>query len=155
MAHIHEKIDFTVGALIVHDGRVLLVHHKKLDYWVVPGGHIELDEDPDQALFREIEEETGLRKEDLEILSERSEFSFKSDARLLYRPQWMSFHPFGSGHHHVVFEHIVRSKSDRIMLAPEEHHDIRWFTVGELDDEARNIPNEIRWYAKEAIHIAA
>lgn len=29
MAHIHEKIDFTVGVFIVHDGKVLLRFHDK------------------------------------------------------------------------------------------------------------------------------
>ena len=155
MAHIHDKIDFTVGALIVHDGRVCLVHHKKLDLWVTPGGHIELDEDSDQALFREIEEETGLRREDLEIFSEREDFSTKTEAKALYRPQWMNIHPFDNHHKHVVLEYILRSKSERLKLAPLEHHNIRWFKAEELEGSEWNIPNELRWYAKEAIKIVA
>lgn len=155
MAHIHDKIDFTVGAFIVHDGRVCLAHHKKLDLWVPPGGHIELDEDPDQALFREIEEETGLRHEDLEILSERHEFPVKTEARALYRPHWMSIHPFQGDHKHIVFEYVLRSKLNSLRLADGEHHDIRWFSLHELDSSAFEIPNEVRWYAKEAIRIAA
>ena len=46
MAHIHEKIDFTVAIFVVHDGKILLIHHRKLDKWLPLGGHIELDEDP-------------------------------------------------------------------------------------------------------------
>ena len=34
MAHIHEKIDFTVAIFAVHDGKVLLIHHRKLDKWL-------------------------------------------------------------------------------------------------------------------------
>ena len=49
MAHIHEKIDFTTSVFIVRDGKVLLHKHKKLGIWLQPGGHIELDEDPNQA----------------------------------------------------------------------------------------------------------
>ena len=49
MPHIHEKIDFTVSLFIVEGEKVLLVHHKKLDRWLPIGGHIELDEDPEQA----------------------------------------------------------------------------------------------------------
>ena len=49
MAHIHEKIDFTASVYIVRDNRVLLHMHKKLNMWLPPGGHIELDEDPNQA----------------------------------------------------------------------------------------------------------
>jgi hypothetical protein len=43
MAHIHEKIDFTVSIFVVHEGRILLVHHRKLNQWLPLGGHIELD----------------------------------------------------------------------------------------------------------------
>ena len=49
MAHIHEKIDFTTSVFIVRNGKVLLHKHKKLGIWLQPGGHIELDEDPNQA----------------------------------------------------------------------------------------------------------
>ncbi len=154
MAHIHDLIDFTVGAFIVHDGRICLAHHKKLDLWVPPGGHIELDEDPDQALFREIEEETGLRKDDFEVLSERHEFSVKTEARTLYRPNWMSIHPFQENHKHIVFEYVLRSKSNVLRLAGNEHHDIRWFSREEVDNPELKIPNEVRWYAKEALRIA-
>ena len=47
MPHIHEKIDFTVSLFIVQDGKVLVIHHKKLGQWLPIGGHIELDEDPE------------------------------------------------------------------------------------------------------------
>ena len=49
MAHLHEKIDFTVSLFIVEKGKLLLIHHRKLDRWLPIGGHIELDEDPEQA----------------------------------------------------------------------------------------------------------
>ena len=47
MAHIHEKIDFTVAIFVVHEGKVLLIHHRNLNKWLPLGGHIELDEDPE------------------------------------------------------------------------------------------------------------
>ena len=40
------------------------MHHKKLDVWLYPGGHVEDTETPDEALVREVKEETGL---DIEI----------------------------------------------------------------------------------------
>jgi 8-oxo-dGTP pyrophosphatase MutT (NUDIX family) len=49
MAHIHEKIDFTVAIFVVHDGRIRVIHHRKLDKWLPLGGHIEQDGDPEQA----------------------------------------------------------------------------------------------------------
>src|ERR1039458_7201987 len=41
MAHIHEKIDFTVAIFVVHKGKVLLIHHRNLNKWL-PGDSIEV-----------------------------------------------------------------------------------------------------------------
>lgn len=60
MPHIHEKIDMVVDVFIVHNGRVLLRKHDKYHTWLGPGGHIELDEDPNEAALREMQEEAGL-----------------------------------------------------------------------------------------------
>jgi len=52
----------TVGALIVNDKHeVLLVRSKKWgEKYTVPGGHIELGERAEDAIVREVKEETGL-----------------------------------------------------------------------------------------------
>ena len=68
MPHIHDKIDFTVAIFVVQQAKVLLVHHRALGKWLPLGGHIELDEDPEQAALREAREESGL---DVELLGER------------------------------------------------------------------------------------
>ena len=53
MPHIHDKIDFTVAIFVVQQAHVLLVHHRALDKWLPLGGHIELDEEPEQAALSE------------------------------------------------------------------------------------------------------
>lgn len=53
MAHLHGRIDFTVAVFVVHQNKVLLVHHRKLNRWLPVGGHIELDEGPEPAALRE------------------------------------------------------------------------------------------------------
>ncbi len=54
---------FTGSAwLLSADGqRVLLMHHRKLDRWLQPGGHADGDADLAAVALREAEEETGLR----------------------------------------------------------------------------------------------
>lgn len=54
---------FTATGFVIHDDSALLHWHRKVGMWLPPGGHIEPNEDPVQAVLREIREETGVRAE--------------------------------------------------------------------------------------------
>jgi ADP-ribose pyrophosphatase len=61
-----------VGAIVVHEGRVLLIRRAKEPLrgrWVVPGGTVELGETLEQAVVREVQEETGIRVHPLEWMT--------------------------------------------------------------------------------------
>lgn len=61
-----------VGAVVVHEGRVLLVQRGKEPLrgrWVVPGGTVELGERLEDAVEREVLEETGLRVRAREVMT--------------------------------------------------------------------------------------
>lgn len=51
----------SVRAVIVKDGKVLLMHSQKYDYYKFPGGGIEKGETPEAALIREVAEEAGCK----------------------------------------------------------------------------------------------
>ena len=54
---------FTATGFVVHNHSVALHWHLKVRAWLPPGGHVEENEDPVQAVLREIAEETGLEAE--------------------------------------------------------------------------------------------
>src|SRR6266567_7113461 len=56
---------FRVGvfALIFDEGHVLLAHRRDIDWWNLPGGGMEVGETIDEAVCREVREETGLEVE--------------------------------------------------------------------------------------------
>ena len=48
----------SAGAVVIHEGRCLLVRRGR--EWVFPKGHLERDEEPEDAARREVREETGI-----------------------------------------------------------------------------------------------
>jgi len=147
MAHINELIDFTIAVYIVHDDKVLLIHHKQLLKWLPIGGHIELNEDPEEALFREIQEECGLEVEVAGTKPTLNEVGTKS----LLPPVYLNIHDIKLPHRHVGFIYFARAKSDKFAHNKEEHNDIRWFMADELSDPQYVIGEYVRYYAKHAL----
>jgi len=49
-------------AIIIRNGKLLLIHRQKpgRDYYVLPGGGVDLEESFEEACIREVREETGL-----------------------------------------------------------------------------------------------
>ncbi|MBU0648773.1 NUDIX domain-containing protein [Patescibacteria group bacterium] len=54
---------FTIGTFAIifdQQKRALLCHRRDYDIWNLPGGHVEKNESPWQAVIREVKEEVGL-----------------------------------------------------------------------------------------------
>ncbi|MEI7732998.1 MAG: NUDIX domain-containing protein [Verrucomicrobiota bacterium] len=147
MAHIHEKIDFTSAIFVVHNGKILLIHHRRLDKWLPLGGHIELDEDPEIAALREAREESGL---EVELLGERPPTT-EPGTRALIAPRFLDIHRISDTHEHIGMIYWARPKSGKVTLATEEHHDIGWYTSQELDHLHPPMSNAVKWYCRKAI----
>jgi 8-oxo-dGTP pyrophosphatase MutT (NUDIX family) len=45
----------------------------------------------------------------------------------------------------------ARIKSGSTTLAAEEHHDIRWCSIAELDALQPAMSNAVKWYCRKAI----
>jgi 8-oxo-dGTP pyrophosphatase MutT (NUDIX family) len=147
MAHIHEKIDFTVAIFVVSDGRVLLVHHRQLGRWLPLGGHIELDEDPEQAALREAEEESGLK---VELIGDRPPTTGPG-TRALIAPRFLDIHRITGTHEHIGMIYWARPKTGEARLAAAEHHDIRWCSAADLDTLQPPMSDAVKWYCRKAI----
>jgi len=147
MAHIHEKIDFTVAIFVVHEGKILLIHHRKLNKWLPLGGHIELDEDPEQAALREAREESGL---EVELLGKRPPTT-EPGTRALIAPRFLDIHRITDTHEHIGMIYWARPKTGSVTLAVEEHHDIRWCLATELDTLQPAMSDAVKWYCRTAL----
>lgn len=147
MPHIHDLIDFVIDILIVYENKVLLIYHRQLNKWLPVGGHIELDEDPEEALFREVKEECGL---EIEVFSDKP--AIKSEGtKLLYSPSFLDIHKISETHRHVGLIYFAKAKSDKLIFNEKEHRTIRWFSKEDLEKSEFNLSPAVKFYAKEAL----
>jgi 8-oxo-dGTP pyrophosphatase MutT (NUDIX family) len=149
MPHLHDQIDFTVAIFVVHEGRVLLVHHRRLDKWLPLGGHIELDEDPEQAALREAREECGL---EVELLGERPPTTGPG-TRALIAPRFLDIHRITDTHEHIglIYWARPRNAGGTLTLAVEEHLDLRWCRDADLETLRPSLSDAVKWYCRKAL----
>jgi nucleoside triphosphatase len=114
----------TVGALIFNaEGKLFLMNsHKWKGKWVVPGGHIELGERMEDALRREVKEETNLDIYDIEFICFQE---FIYDERF-WKPS-----------HFIFFDYACRTDATEVKLN-EEAQEYVWVNL----DEALALPVE-------------
>ena len=151
MPHIHEKIDFVADVFVVYKDRVLIRKHDKYDKWLAVGGHIELDENPNQAAVREVKEEVGL---DVELIGELPKLENKErpSYRELIPPRYMNIHDITSTHQHISLIYFTKSTSDKVVdEGQEKSKGYKWFTKRDLEENLENISESIKFYALKAI----
>lgn len=150
MPHIHELYDYTITVFIVNkNNQALLVNHPRYNKWIPMGGHIELNEDPEEALFREIKEETGL---DVTILSSKPDV--KSDGtKFILTPNYVDVHEANVPHKHISFTYFALTDSDDFKLS-DEHDAMKWFSEAELQEPEYELSEAVKFYCKEAIELA-
>jgi 8-oxo-dGTP pyrophosphatase MutT (NUDIX family) len=113
----------TATACVLHPqgGRFLLVHHKRLDRWLFPGGHVE---DADSAIWdtarREAVEETGV------LLSPQTPWLAGIDVHGIPGKKREPYHL----HHDLIF--CFRAIADALVVS-EETRAVAWCSPAEFD----------------------
>jgi 8-oxo-dGTP pyrophosphatase MutT (NUDIX family) len=117
----------TGSAFVVARGgtRVLLLHHRKLDRWLQPGGHADPGETSGEAVaLREAREETGLGALHLHPTAPRP-----LDVDVHQIPA----RPGEPAHAHLDLRYLVVAEEAVLVRAEEEAADLKWFGWNELE----------------------
>jgi 8-oxo-dGTP pyrophosphatase MutT (NUDIX family) len=103
------------------DRSVMLVNHRKAGLWLLPGGHVDADEDPRRTVVREAEEELAI--------SAQFHGGLGSDPFFLSVTRTR-----GHGSHTDVTLWFVlaASRTDEVRPDPVEFSELRWVTLDEL-----------------------
>ncbi len=150
MPHIHRLYDWVVSAFIVHKDRTLLCYHKKYKEWLPVGGHVDLDEDPEEALFKEIREECGLK---VKILAEKPAIAHRG-VKPVYTPSYVDVHHIKGPHKHIALIYFAVAKSDRVKLLEREHKAYLWLSESQLNDPKLRLTRSIRFYCRKSLQAA-
>jgi 8-oxo-dGTP pyrophosphatase MutT (NUDIX family) len=111
---------FTASAMVVSaDGQsVCFVHHKKLERWLQPGGHVEAGETMAQAALREAREETNLEV----ALHPRCSAALDVDVHVIPARAPVS------KHEHLDVRFLVIASSAAARHDPAESLAVSWFS---------------------------
>jgi 8-oxo-dGTP diphosphatase len=111
-----------VGAVVLHEGRVLLVRRGRapaLGLWSVPGGLVELGETTVDAARREVEEETGLDVRIAGLVGVLDRVTRDAEGRVRY--------------HWVLIDYLAVPESIDTLTAGSDAAEVRWVTIDEVD----------------------
>lgn len=125
---------FTATVYVLHDGKALLVYHKKLEKWLPPGGHMESNELPTEAAKREVREETGL---EIAFVTQENVWVERWNATSFERPfmcllEEIPAYKDKPAHQHIDFIYLGRPVGGNPENA-EPGTEQRWFTLDEID----------------------
>jgi len=111
-----------VGAIVLHEGRVLLVKRGRapgLDLWSVPGGLVELGETTVEAACREVAEETGLKVRIAGVVGLLDRVTRDAEGRVRY--------------HWVLIDYLAMPESTETLRAGSDAAEVRWVTIDEVE----------------------
>lgn len=127
---------FTATVYILSDEKVLLIFHKKFGKWLPPGGHLEENETPVEAVHREALEETGL---EIELIPQENISISRWNATSMTRPYLCLLEnvpAFGEEppHQHIDMIYLAKPKSGTVQHNQSESESIQWFSLEEILD---------------------
>lgn len=117
-----------VGALIIDGDRILLVERGReplKGYWSLPGGAVETGEPLEDALRREVIEETGLEVEVVHLIEVFERIMPEESGRTEY--------------HYILIDYICR-RTGGTLQASDDASRAEWFT----EDEVARLPLGIK-----------
>ena len=110
-----------VGAVIIKDGKILLEKRKNepgKGKWSIPGGLVELGENVEQTVMREVEEETGLEVEKPEHIDVVDNIIRDESGRVKY--------------HFVIIDYFMRLKGGTLKAASDAE-ELKWVPLSDVE----------------------
>jgi 8-oxo-dGTP diphosphatase len=111
-----------VGAIIISEGKILLEKRKNepsKGKWSIPGGLVELGESVEQAVIREVKEETGLDVEAPRLIDVVDNISLDAKGKVKY--------------HYVIVDFLVIVRCG-LAKAASDADELKWVSFSEVEE---------------------
>ena len=112
-----------VGAVIIEDGKILLVkraNEPNKNKWSIPGGLVKVGETLHEALKREILEEIGVEIENGEVACVTEEIFVDEEEKIKY--------------HYVIVDFFAKIKAGEVK-AGSDAKEVRWMNLDKLGED--------------------
>ena len=117
--------------LIIHEDKILLTQRKGVPHiWELPGGKVEVNEEPSNAAIREVKEETGY---EIEVIS-KLPFSYSIKVNSYLQIILLCFE--------------CKLIGGSRLVAEKEVDDVQWFSINELPDIRHGSSSFVDYYKK-------
>lgn len=138
----NSKKHLVASGCIFDDDKVLLLKHEKLNTWLYPGGHVEENESPEEAVLREIREEADV---EVEIISRTDFHYYDKYVKSMKLPiavleEYIDSTSDEEEHYHIDFIYLCKLVNKKSFINSK---DIRWFGLQEVI-ELDNIYSDFR-----------
>jgi len=110
-----------VGAIIIHNGKILLEKRKNdpgKGKWSVPGGLVELGENIEETVLREVKEETNLEVENPQHVDVVTHISLDKNGKIKY--------------HFVIIDYLVKLKRGTLKAASDAEK-LQWVPFDKVE----------------------
>ncbi len=104
------------------NNKILLLHHKKLNKWLQPGGHCDGDKDTLSVAIKEVFEETGL------VIENQAQSIFDLDIHTI---------PENKGipeHEHFDVRYLLLADSKLPLVQNHETNQLKWVDLSEMEN---------------------
>lgn len=134
-----ERFKFRVCGVVEQDGKILFIKHQKNKFFCLPGGRVEIGEDTETAIKREMFEELGTQVNIKKLLTISQNLFYLENGKIF---------------HELVFYYLLSPvnklpttefETDEIDKGIFCHHRFNWFALNEINktDFKPEILNEI------------
>ena len=121
-----ENFEIIVRGLVIRGGKILVCKVEDRDYYFLPGGHVEFGENMRKALYREFDEEMGVKPKNSKFIG-TVENIFLQDDKLNHEINF-------------IFETEI---TDDFIEPKEDHITFNWLTPFDVTEE-KFVPPALR-----------